>query len=52
MIEKYGGDKKKIRENIGKEPITKYMERKEQEKKNNPNDIRKTHCYLYIFTKK
>ena len=52
MIEKYGGDKKKIRENIGKEPITKYMERKEQEKKNNPNDNRKTHCYLYIFTKK
>jgi len=52
MIEKYGGDKKKIRENIGKEPISKYMEKKEQEKKTNPNDIRRTHCYLYIFTKK
>lgn len=51
MIEKYGGDKKK-RENVGKEPISKYMERKEQEKKNNPNNIRQTHCYLYIFTKK
>ena len=52
MIEKYGGDKKKIRENVGKEPISKYMERKEHEKKTNPNDIRRTHCYLYIFTKK
>ena len=51
MIEKYGGNKK-MKENLGKEPITKYMERKEQEKKNNPNNIRKTHCYLYIFTKK
>ena len=27
MIEKYGGDKKK-RENVGKEPISKYMEKK------------------------
>jgi len=52
MIEKYGGNKKNIKENLGKEPITKYMERKEQEKKNNPNNIRQTHCYLYIFTKK
>ena len=52
MIDKYGGNKKNIKENLGKEPITKYMERKEQEKKNNPNNIRQTHCYLYIFTKK
>ena len=52
MIEKYGGNKKNMKENLGKEPITKYMERKEQEKKSNPNNIRKTHCYLYIFTKK
>ena len=33
MIEKYGGDKKKMKENLGKEPISKYMEKKEQEKK-------------------
>jgi hypothetical protein len=46
------GEIKKIRENIGKEPISKYMEKKEQEKKNDPNNIRQTHCYLYIFTKK
>ena len=53
MIQKYGGgNKKNIKENLGKEPITKYMERKEKEKKNNPNNIRQTHCYLYIFTKK
>jgi ubiquinone/menaquinone biosynthesis C-methylase UbiE len=52
MIEKYGGDKKKMKENLGKEPISKYMEKKEQEKKNDPNNIRQTHCYLYIFTKK
>ena len=52
MIEKYGGNKKNIKENLGKEPITKYMERKEQEKKKDPNNIRQTHCYLYIFTKK
>ena len=52
MIEKYGGNKKNIKENLGKEPITKYMERKEQEKKKDPNNIRQTYCYLYIFTKK
>ena len=52
MIEKYGGNKKNIKENLGKEPITKYMERKEQEKKKDPNNIRQSHCYLYIFTKK
>ena len=52
MIEKYGGDKKKMKENLGKEPISKYMERKEHEKKNDPNNIRQTHCYLYVFTKK
>lgn len=52
MIEKYGGNKKNMKENLGKEPITKYMERKEEEKKKDPNNIRQTHCYLYIFTKK
>ena len=50
MIEKYGGNKKN-KENLGKESITKYMERKDQEKQKDPNNIRQTHCYLYIFTK-
>ena len=50
MLEKYGGDKKKMKENLGKEPISEYMKRKENEKKD--NNIRQTFCYLYIFTKK
>jgi ubiquinone/menaquinone biosynthesis C-methylase UbiE len=54
MIEKYSKykDKNKIREDVGKESINKYIERKEEEKKKNPNNIRRTHCYLYIMTKK
>ena len=54
MVEKYGGDKNKIKENIGKEPITKYMEEREKEHKKDGNNvnIRKNHCFLYIFTKK
>ena len=52
MIEKYGGNKKKCKEELGKEPITKYMEKKEEENKKDPHYIRRTHCYLYIFTKK
>ena len=51
MIEKYGGNKKN-KEELGKEPITKYIEKREQEKRSDPNSIRQTHCYLYIFTKK
>jgi len=51
MIQKYGGgDKKKNKEELGKEPITKYMKKKEEDK--NKNSIRKTHCFLYILTKK
>ena len=54
MVEKYGKykDKNKIKEDIGKEPISKYIEKKEEEKKKDPNNIRRTHCYLYIMTKK
>jgi ubiquinone/menaquinone biosynthesis C-methylase UbiE len=54
MIEKYGKykDKNKIKEDLGKESINKYIERKEEEKKKDPNNLRRTHCYLYIMTKK
>ena len=54
MIEKYGKykDKNKIKEDLGKESINKYIERKEEERKKDPNNLRRTHCYLYIMTKK
>ena len=54
MIEKYGKykDKNKIKEDLGKESIDKYMEKKEEEKKKDPNNFRRTHCFLYIMTKK
>ena len=54
MIDKYGKykDKNKIKEDLGKEPISKYMEKKEEENKKDPNNIRRTHCFLYIMTKK
>ena len=54
MIDKYGKykDKNKIKEDLGKEPISKYMEKKEEENKKDPNSIRRTHCFLYIMTKK
>ena len=54
VIDKYGKykDKNKMKEDLGKEPITKYMEKKEEENKKDPHYIRRTHCYLYIFTKK
>ena len=54
MIEKYSKykDKNKIKEDLGKESINKYIEKKEEEKKKDPNNIRRTHCYLYIMTKK
>ena len=54
MIDKYGKykDKNKIKEDLGKESINKYIERKEEEKKKDPNNFRRTHCYLYIMTKK
>lgn len=54
MIEKYGKykDKNKIKEDLGKESINKYIERKEEERKKDPNNLRRIHCYLYIMTKK
>ena len=54
MIDKYGKykDKNKMKEDIGKESISKYMEKKEEENKKDPNNMRRTHCYLYIFTKR
>ena len=54
MIDKYGKykDKNKIKEDLGKESITKYMEKQEEEKKKDPNNLRRTNCFLYIMTKK